>query len=120
MGISTGLVILTIIIAYVIYVGKKTLPLAEGKESGLQKLIYNKYYVDELYDNLIVKPLNFLSGFFGKVVDNAIVDGIVNGIGKGVETGGKVLRFTQSGSISTYLFAMVIGIIIMLIINLIK
>ena len=120
MGISTGLVILTIIVAYVIYVSKKTLPVAEGKESGFAKVLYNKYYIDELYNSLFVKPLKALSDFSGKILDNVIVDGIVNGVGKGVEAGSKVLRYTQSGSISAYLFAMVIGIIVLLIINMIK
>ena len=120
MGISTGLVILTIIVAYIVYVSKKTMPLPEGKESGIQKLIYNKYYIDELYDSIIVKPLRLLSDFSGKILDNTIVDGIVNGVGKSVEVGSKVLRYSQSGSISNYLFIMVIGIIIMLVINLIK
>ncbi|HVD97094.1 MAG TPA: NADH-quinone oxidoreductase subunit L [Cytophagaceae bacterium] len=120
MGISTGLVVLMIIIAYVIYVSKKTVPVAEGQESGLQKVLYNKYYIDELYDGIVVKPLKALSGFAGKVLDNTVVDGIVNGIGKGVEAGGRVLRFSQSGSISAYLFIMVIGIITLLIINMLK
>ncbi len=120
MKISTSLVFLTIIIAYIIYVSKKIMPLPEGKESGIQKLIYNKYYIDELYDSIIVKPLRLLSDFSGKILDNTIVDGIVNGVGKSVEVGSKVLRYSQSGSISNYLFIMVIGIIIMLVINLIK
>ena len=120
MGISTTLVILVIIAAYVIYVSKKTLPLAEGKETGLQKTLYNKYYIDEIYDVVFVKPLKALSDIFGRLIDNTIIDGLVNGIGKGVEAGSRVLRYSQSGSISTYLFAMVIGIIIILIVNLIK
>jgi NADH-quinone oxidoreductase subunit L len=120
MGISTSLVIVMIIAAYVIYMSKKSLPVAEGQEAGVQKLLYNKYYIDELYNALVVKPLQGLSGFFGKVLDNVVVDGIVNGVGKGVEAGSRALRYTQSGSISVYLFAMVIGIIIMLVINLLK
>ncbi len=120
MGISTGLVIVTIILAYVLYVSKKSLPVAEGKEAGVQKVLYNKYYIDELYDSIVVKPLKALSDFSGKILDNMLVDGIVNGIGKGVEAGGRALRYTQSGSISTYLFAMVIGIIILLIVNVLK
>jgi len=120
MGLSTTLVIITIIIAYVIYVSKKALPIEEGKETGIQKLVYNKYYVDELYDNLFVKSTHFFSTFFSKIIDNTVVDGFVNGIGKTVEVGSRVLRLSQSGSISAYLFAMVIGIILILIINIMK
>jgi NADH-quinone oxidoreductase subunit L len=120
MGISTGLVVVTIIVAYVLYVSKKSLPVAEGKEAGMQKVLYNKYYIDELYDSIVVKPLKTFSGFSSRILDNVVVDGIVNGVGKGVEAGSKVLRYSQSGSISTYLFAMVIGIILLLIVNLIK
>jgi NADH-quinone oxidoreductase subunit L len=120
MAVSTGLVLVVIFIAYQKYVKKNTVPLAEGQEEGLQKVVYNKYYIDELYDNIIVKPLYSLSGFFSKVIDNSLVDGIVNGVGKSVELGSRVLRYTQSGSISAYLFAMVIGIILILFINLVK
>ena len=120
MGISTGLVVLTIIIAYVVYVSKKTMATPDGKEAGVQKLVYNKYYIDEVYDALVVKPLKVLSDFSGKIIDNGLIDGIVNGVGKGVEAGSRVLRFTQSGSISNYLFIMVIGIVIMLLVNLLK
>ncbi len=120
MGISTGLVVLMIVVAYVIYVGKKSRPVSEGQEAGIQKVLYNKYYIDELYAAIVVKPLQALSSFSGKVLDNGVVDGIVNGVGKGVEAGSRALRYTQSGSISAYLFAMVIGIIILLIVNMVK
>ncbi len=120
MGISTGLVIVTIIIAYVTYVSKKSVPAEEGKETGFHKVLYNKYYIDELYDSVVVSPLKALSSFSGKILDNVLIDGIVNGIGKGVDAGSKILRYTQSGSISAYLFAMVMGIIVLLIINQVK
>jgi NADH-quinone oxidoreductase subunit L len=120
MGLSTTLVIIAIIVAYVIYVAKKAVPVAEGKEAGFQKVLYNKYYIDELYDAIVVKPLKTISDLFGKLIDNVVIDGIVNGVGKGVEAGSRVLRYSQSGSISTYLFAMVIGIIVILVINLMK
>ncbi|HSZ26480.1 MAG TPA: NADH-quinone oxidoreductase subunit L [Cytophagaceae bacterium] len=120
MGISTLLVVIMIIVAAIIYIGKKAIPVADDKEAGIQKVLSHKYYIDELYQALFVKPLELLSSFFGKVIDHTIIDGIVNGVGRGVEAGSRMLRYTQSGSISMYLFAMVIGIILILVINLLK
>ncbi|MEY4727600.1 MAG: hypothetical protein RLZZ390_124 [Bacteroidota bacterium] len=48
----------------------------------------NKWYVDELYDAIIIKPLDRLAAFLGSVVDNKIIDGLVNGVGKAVQFSG--------------------------------
>jgi NADH-quinone oxidoreductase subunit L len=118
MAVSTGAVVLVILIAFVLYVSKKTIP-AEGENSqeGFHKLLYNKYYIDELYQNVIVRPISWFSGILYNVGENKIIDGIVNGFGAGVNKGSSGLRFLQSGSLSFYLFAMVIGIIVILFLN---
>ncbi|MCS6823471.1 MAG: NADH-quinone oxidoreductase subunit L [Cytophagaceae bacterium] len=117
MTTSTLAVIATIIMAYVIFVVKKSVPAEDNKISGLQKLIYNKYYVDEIYDTLFSKPVTFLSKIFHSVVESKIVDATVNAVGKAVSASSKILRLSQSGNISYYLYVMVIGIILILFIN---
>lgn len=57
------------IFAIFIFSSKKLIPAEDAQIQGLQKLIYHKFYIDELYDLIIVKPVNFLSVFFGQVID---------------------------------------------------
>jgi len=112
MAASTVGAILVAIFAYSTYVVKHTVPLADHESrKGLSKLSYHKFYVDELYDQLIVKPLNKLSVFFFKYFDKQFIDGVVNGIGKGATDSGKLLRLLQQGNVGFYIFFMVIGAI---------
>ncbi|MNE24247.1 NADH:ubiquinone oxidoreductase subunit L [compost metagenome] len=86
----------------------------EAKRSALVNLSYNKFYVDEIYDAIIRKPLDAISVFFYKIVDNKIVDGIVNGLGWSTNEASKGLRLLQTGNVGAYIFMMVIGIISLL------
>ena len=115
MGIATLVMIVAIYFAHSIYVKKNTVPAAEGEElKPLHKLVYNKYWIDELYESLITKPLNLISEAFHKLVDNQIVDGIVNGVGSLVTWLSSVLRLAQTGNIGFYVFVMVISIVLIL------
>lgn len=112
MGVSVGVAIVAILIAFFKYVVQKYVPVAEGQASGLVKVIYNKYYVDELYDFIIRKPIDFLSSFFYSFVELLGIDKIVNGLGSTTIGTSKVLRLLQTGNIGFYIFAMVVGIAI--------
>lgn len=101
--------------AYQRYVIKGRVPQPEGaKRTGIVKLSYQKFYVDELYDAVVVRPLNQLSVFFHRTVDKRLIDGLVNGIGKASDGSGRVLRYLQSGNIGFYVFMMVLGAIAIL------
>jgi NADH-quinone oxidoreductase subunit L len=82
------------------------------------RVLYHKYYIDELYENIFVKPLYRLSDVFYRIVDLKMVDAVVNLAGKGVDKGSSVFRLAQEGSVGFYIFAMVAGVIIMLVLNL--
>jgi NADH-quinone oxidoreductase subunit L len=115
MGISIAVAVLSLVAAYVMFVSKKTLPAAEGTEQGIQKVIYNKYYVDELYDKIFVKPVMSLSKIFYDFVDYLVIDGlVVMGLGKLVKGMGSEARQLQTGTTGTYIFGMVIGILAIL------
>ena len=88
------------------------------EETGLGKILQNKWYVDELYDNIIVKPLHSLSVFFNNVVEKKGIDGLVNGTGKFVNYGSRQLRWLQSGQVGVYVLLMVIGMVTLFIIQL--
>jgi NADH-quinone oxidoreductase subunit L len=112
MGISVLLAIVALVYAYIKYVKNGRVPVADTEERpALTSLSYHKFYVDELYDFLIRKPLDFLSTFFYNVVEKLGIDGLVNGIGKGTIETSKGLRLLQTGNVGFYIFVMVLGII---------
>ncbi|WP_316819728.1 NADH-quinone oxidoreductase subunit L [Pedobacter gandavensis] len=115
MAVSVIGVLIAIGFAYAKYVKQNHIPLPdEGKRSALANLSYQKFYIDEIYDFLIRRPLDALSNFFYKIIDNKIVDGIVNGLGWGTSETSKGLRLLQSGNVGFYLLMMVVGIISLL------
>ncbi|MGV3603852.1 MAG: NADH-quinone oxidoreductase subunit L [Dyadobacter fermentans] len=114
MAISVAAALISAIAAYVMYVQKGSVPAADTQEkSGLQRVIYNKYYVDELYDSVFVKPVKVLSNFLYAAGEFAI-DLIIDAVVKLVGLFAKLLRKTQTGSTGEYVFAMVIGIVVIL------
>ena len=109
MGIAMAGAVLGILWAYLKYIKQAFVPKEDAEIVGFSKVIYNKYYVDEFYSFLIVRPLNSLSNFFRTTLEPALgkvvfsFGTVTNGIG----IQGKKL---QTGSIGLYLFAFVIGI----------
>lgn len=115
MGTVVVFTIVMIIIAYVMYIGKQQVPAAEGQSiSGVQRLLANKYYVDELYNAIVVKPLYWFSGIFDSIIERLGIDKLVNGVGGSVVAGSRVTRLLQNGGIGYYIFMMVIGIVLIL------
>jgi NADH-quinone oxidoreductase subunit L len=92
--------------------------LTPAPESGLGKIISHKFYVDEIYDAVFVRPYHSLSAFLNNIFDKKGVDGLVNGVGKSVNYGSRQLRLLQSGQVGSYLLLMVIGLLIFFIIQL--
>ncbi len=100
-----------LIVAWRMYSGK----VQEGTYTGLRKILYHKYYVDEIYQALIVGPLVWLSrNFLWKVVDVGVIDGTVNGIAHRTEAAGDTLRHVQSGNVRSYAVWVIIGAIVIL------
>jgi NADH-quinone oxidoreductase subunit L len=121
MAISVGGVIIAIIYAYIKYIKNNHVPVLDTEpRSALAKISYNKFYFDEFYNAIIQKPLDALSGFFYKVVDKSGIDGIVNGLGKGSIEASKGFRLLQTGNVGFYIFAMVIGVVAILVYSFLK
>jgi NADH-quinone oxidoreductase subunit L len=98
--------------AYRKYVTNAAVPEEDRVHRGfLTNLSYHKFYVDEIYDALIVKPLDRLSVLFYRIVDKKGIDGIVNGVANGFNQSGKGIRLLQGGNVGLYIFLMVIGMI---------
>jgi len=110
MGIALAGAIIGIVWAYSKYIKQGFVPKQDSEITGFSKTIYNKYYLDEVYTSLIVKPINALSNFFRTTLEPALGN-IVYGFGtvaNGIGNQGKKL---QTGSIGLYLFAFVIGVL---------
>ena len=77
----------------------------------------NKWYVDELYNKIIVRPLSALAGWLRGVVEATVIDGLVNGVGRAVQYSARQLRLVQSGQVGVYVLLMVLSMAIMLVIQ---
>ena len=115
MGAVLALILIMIFMASKKYASLET---AETSEAGIAKVLANKWYVDELYDVIIVQPLNKFSSFLSRIVDNKIIDGFVNGVGNAVLYSARQLRLLQSGQVGSYVLIMVVCIIIFFIFQL--
>ena len=84
---------------------------------GVYTTLYNKYYVDELYAAVVVRPLMWLSeNVLWKIVDVEAIDGTVNGIAHGATAVGDTVRHTQSGNTRSYAVWVVVGALAVIII----
>lgn len=110
--------IVVILFAYNKYVKQNALPADDVELTGLNKVISNKFYVDEIYETVFVKPITVLSDLFLVLVDKLIIDLAVNATAWIVATTGKTMRLLQTGNTGFYVFAMVIGMMVLLIIRL--
>ncbi len=109
MGVAVIGALIGIGVAYYLYITKKEVPSDDDQKQGLGKVIYNKFYVDEIYNAIIVKPVYALADFFTNVLEK-IFSGIVDGVANLTDYMSGQLRLIQNGSIGTYLVAFVLGV----------
>jgi NADH-quinone oxidoreductase subunit L len=116
MGASIFVAVAGLIVAFIMYMKKRDLPekLANAFRP-VHSLLYNKYWIDELYDRTIVRPALRISdtvilGFF----DGRIIEGIVNGLPSLIGRSSQVLRKLQTGLISSYAFMMALGVLLII------
>jgi NADH-quinone oxidoreductase subunit L len=85
----------------------------QPKLEGAYKVLYHKYYVDELYRAVVVRPLVWLSrNVLWKVVDDGVIDGAVNGIASVSSAIGDTVRRTQSGNTRSYAVWVLVGALV--------
>jgi len=100
-----------IYVAYRMYIGKPELPALLAKKYRVAyELIYNKYYVDEIYDATVVEPIKEGSNFLWTGVDNKVVDGAVNGSASVVAWLSAHFRKLETGFLQNYALAIVLGV----------
>lgn len=102
-----------IIYAYILYIKRNEVPVEDSEIHGFAKTVYNKYYVDEVNNNIFVKPINAISNFSRDYIETNISKGIF-GLGKITNELGTQGRKAHNGSIGLYLFAFVIAFCIII------
>lgn len=120
MGLSIAAGILGILISAALYLRKTDLPEKLGERfSFLYKGLWNKYYVDELYDFIIVRPTLWVANrIIVAVTDGKIIEGIVNGVPATIGRFSLWLRGIQTGLVHQYATIMAIGAFIIVVIAL--
>jgi len=115
-GTVSCVLALAIILATSNVLSKKSVKVAsESPEpTGFRRVLYNKWYIDEIYDAIIVRPVLFLSRVFWRVIDQGIIDGAVNATGYLSRGFGWVGSRLQTGHLNTYAFAVVLGVLLIL------
>ena len=112
-----GGTIVGLIIIYLVTKKNYAVDKVEGEYTGFKKILANKWYVDEIYDAVIVKPIQSVGTFFNNIMEKKGVDGFVNGVGKAVNYSSRQIRLLQSGHVGTYVLLMVVGILILFIVQ---
>ena len=111
---GTATVLILIVIIYAITKFKKYT--TTGPNTGIVTILENKWYIDELYDTIIVKPLYWFASFLKNSVEKFVIDGAVNGVGKLVGYGSRQFRLLQSGQVGSYILMMVMALVLFIII----
>ncbi|HZV46679.1 MAG TPA: NADH-quinone oxidoreductase subunit L [Thermodesulfovibrionales bacterium] len=111
MALSTSLVFIGLATAAFLYLRKTDLPDRIAKTfKGLYNILYNKYYIDELYHYTIIKPTMWIaSNILVAITDAKIIEGIVNGVPGAIGRFSQSLRKIQTGLVEHYGIFMAAG-----------
>lgn len=112
---SVAAAVFGLTVAYWWYIKNTEIPKQlVAKFNGIYKLLLNKYYVDEIYDYLVVKPLYVLSLIFWKIFDVRVVDGLVNGVAGVLGGFSERFRVVHTGYVRNYALVFLLGAAAML------
>ena len=111
MAVSVSIAFIALLMAISIYSKKSD----QEPTTAMGKFFYNKWHIDELYNETIVLPLNNFAGFLKNVIEKQVIDGAVIGTGKLVQYSARKVRLIQNGQVGYYILFMVFGIILLFI-----
>ncbi len=116
MLLTLAIVGLAILVAYVSYGRGGKLPERLSSLAGgvPYRILLNKYYVDELYELLLVRPFTAVSRFLAQVFDPGVIDGAVNGIAASARGLSSMWRGIQTGNVQHYLAGFLAGTLALL------
>jgi NADH-quinone oxidoreductase subunit L len=111
--LSVVVVLAAITLAWFMYMASPVKADTIGRASTpVHRLLLNAWYVDWLYDRVIVRPLFALWAFLARA-DLGVVDGVVNGVGRGVVAWAGSLRRVQTGHVVNYALTMLVGAVVL-------
>ena len=115
MLISLAVALVGIFAAYRFYLADPAIPrrLAEQMR-GVYRLVFNKYWIDEVYEALIVQPIYRGSVKLWHDFDEVVIDGAVNGVGRQIERGAGLLRQAQVGYVQVYALILTLGTVVVI------
>ncbi len=109
---SVGVALVGILLALRSYLWNPAMATAlRVRFEGVHRVLENKYWVDEFYDALVVRPFVGISEWLWRFWDARVVDGLVNGIGYTFEGGSAILKLFQTGFVGTYALFITLGVI---------
>ncbi len=112
MFLSLGVALLGIFLAYQTCCKKRQiLSSTSTLNVSIYSLLENKYYIDEIYDFILVRPLRTIASLFFKLFEQNVIDATVNGTGRLVKSLGLTLRFLQDGYVKTYAVSILFGLV---------
>jgi NADH-quinone oxidoreductase subunit L len=108
--LSVVVVVAGLLLAALFYIMRPVRPETIGQpNTPLRALLLNAYYVDAVYDRLVVQPIYGLSRFLASRFDLGVIDGAVNGIGRIVAGWAQGMRRLQTGYVANYALTMLFG-----------
>jgi len=113
--LSLAIAVAGVLVATRFYVWRPEIPARMAERySKAYRVLLNKYYVDELYDALIVEPIRRGSFWLWRKFDEPVIDGSVNGVASVVRVGSLVLRRVQTGYVMNYVLSFIVGVVAIL------
>jgi len=88
-----------------------------NEPAGFGKVLADKWYIDELYNFIIVKPLNWLAKIMNSFVEKRFIDWLVNGVGRTVNYTSRQVRLLQSGLVGNYVLLMVLSMLALFVVK---
>jgi len=115
MAVSLGIAVFGLLLAKRMYLTDPDAPeRVIEKIPEVHSLVYNKYWIDELYDFLFVNSIVKFSRFLWKAFDDAVIDGIVNGVASVTRGFGGALRRLESGLVKDYALSILVGVLVVI------
>ena len=103
-----------ILLAWTMYVARPDLPRTLARHNRrIYFFLLNKWYFDELYDRIFVRPLFWLARYSWRIGDATIIDGVPNGLAALAAGGSWEAVKIQTGSLAAYAFVMLIGVVVL-------
>ena len=110
-AIATGMALVIVILTARAVSRRQILPASESEQpaDGIRKILYNKWYVDEIYDRVVVRPVITASRFASRWLDQGLIDGTVNAVGSLTRGLGWFGSLFQTGQVTTYAVVLTLG-----------